>query len=709
MMPTATLAVGTMEGNGEDETDRSSKAGSAKSRSSSVPANRDRKTFSTPKPPAAGSAGAVDEDSFLEAFENVKKVTIFSGRSLEDEISKVYTVLNNSQADWKQRIEALQMVRSLLIAGAGQYDELTGCLKSLEYPFESCVKDLRSQVVRECCITIAFLSQSLRNKVDRFLEFLLSPLIALIQNSAKVMATSGIVCLKLILQNTFSPRFIPIICQQSTSKSKDIRRHICEFLDIMLHTWPTYTLEKHVALLQDSIKKGIADADPDARTFARKAYWGFADHFKDQADNLMSGLDPTYKRLLQGEMSQSSSSNSLNVLQSSSRLTGARSRQASVTGSSENLIDDHKPPTRVISSGSATLGRKPSSGIPKWSASPNKDSLGGNIPDNLMTRSTLSRQSSINNGSPRHSTPGRSNSAIDASAARRASVRQQYSQRGRMSSMARTRKDSNQLGPGGGLPTGTPDNRSGRPRSRAGGVSQSQPGSRSASPSSIKSYHTYYDNQSTPFGSSTVGRVGARKRSGIPRSTGTSREPSPSRYGTPSSRGVATRGPGRPHVRPTMTEQILRQSREAESALADALKSPRKRSTGGAFDGFDNSDESETSSLCSEKSFDYGRARPSDDITDIIANCASTHWADRKDSLIGLQSYFRDGRMLSGSELKRVTDIFTKMFMNAHTKVFALFLETLCELVSSHKADLYDWLYVLLTRLLNKLGADLLS
>jgi len=165
----------------------------------------------------------------------------------------------------------------------------------------------------------------------------------------------------------------------------------------------------------------------------------------------------------------------------------------------------------------------------------------------------------------------------------------------------------------------------------------------------------------------------------------------------------------RTHVRPTMTEQILKQSREAESALADALKSPRKRSTGGAFDGFDNSDESETSSLCSEKSFDYGRPRPSDDITDIIANCASTHWADRKDGLIGLQSFFREGRMLSGSELKRVTDIFTKMFMDAHTKVFALFLETLCELVTSHKADLYDWLYVLLTRLLNKLGADLLG
>ena len=86
-------------------------------------------------------------------------------------------------------------------------------------------------------------------------------------------------------------------------------------LDIMLHTWPTHNLEKHVNLLQDAIKKGISDADPDARTFARKAYWGFADHFKDQADSLMAGLDPSYKRLLQGEMSQSSSSNSLNILQ----------------------------------------------------------------------------------------------------------------------------------------------------------------------------------------------------------------------------------------------------------------------------------------------------------------------------------------------------------------------------------------------------------
>merc|ERR1719431_1881305 len=228
-------------------------------------------------------------------------------------------------------MEALSMVRAWIVAGAGQFDELSNCLKSLEYPFESCVKDLRSQVVRECCITVAFMSQTLSHKVDRFLEFLLPPLINLIQNSAKVMATSGIVCLRLIFNNTFSPRFIPIICGYVTSKSKEIRRHICEFLDQLLHTWPTHSLERHVAIIQEAIKKGVSDADPDARTFARKAYWGFADHFKEQADSLLSSLEPSYKKLLQGEMSNSSSSNSLNTVQQS-RVNTVRSRQSSVTG-----------------------------------------------------------------------------------------------------------------------------------------------------------------------------------------------------------------------------------------------------------------------------------------------------------------------------------------------------------------------------------------
>merc|ERR1712223_817655 len=662
MMPTA-MGTAAMDGNNtgdQDETDRLSNKSKSHSRSSSVPAGARRHTFQVPKPPSdgrssvtstsrvrrnpsmrlgssSGQAGAMDEDSFIQAFEDVKKLSIFNGRDVTQELTKIKETLTKTSTDWKVRMETCAHMRALLLAGAAQYDELFMGLKTLEVAFQNSVKDLRSQVVREACITIAYMSQMLRLKVDRFLEALMQNLINLIPNSAKIMSTSGIVTMRFIIQHTHSQRFVPIICNNINSKSRDIRRHCCEFLDQLLHTWPNGCLERHVTVLGEAIKKGIADADPDARSFARKAYWGFADHFKDQADLLLNSLDGVHRRMLQaGEMSNSSSSNSLNLTSGSlggKTLTMPGSRQSSVTSSQENLLDRK-----------STLTRK-HSGIPTFSSPPK------------------TVDASLTNGSPRHSQSpmtARSNSAIDPSAVRRANVRAQYANRNRMgvvgASLPRPgRKNS-------GTPI-TPDSArsTGRSRSRLGSMggsgAVSQPGSRSTSPSSIKSYHTYFD----PAGQTPVSKSSPRKRSD-PRSS--------------------------------------------------------------AFE--DGSDESETSSINSEKSFDYGR-RTSDyglwtdsrerlhwdptsqDIDEIIANCASTHWADRKDGLMGLQMYFRDARLLSATELRRVTEIFTRMFSDAHTKVFALFLETLTELVLSHKADLGEWLYILLTRLLNKLGADLLG
>ena len=84
------------------------------------------------------------------------------------------------------------------------------------------------------------------------------------------MSTAGTVCIRFVIGHVSTPRLIPILTIQSGSKSKEIRRSAMEFLDQLLHTWPTHTLEKHVALIQEAIRKGISDADPDARAFARK-------------------------------------------------------------------------------------------------------------------------------------------------------------------------------------------------------------------------------------------------------------------------------------------------------------------------------------------------------------------------------------------------------------------------------------------------------
>ncbi|XP_061940807.1 CLIP-associating protein 1-A isoform X11 [Apis cerana] len=584
----------------------------------------------------SAQAGAVDEETFLTTFEDVPSVNLFSAKDLEEQMKIIRDNVGDDKKDWKQRTESMKKLRAIIIAGGTNYENFLENLKNVQRPFEVACTDLRSQVVREACITLAYLSQQLKNKFASFGEAVLLTLMNLIQNSAKVVATAGAVAVRFILQNTHCSRFVPIITSCLSHKSKDIRRASCEYLNLILQIWPTQILQKHVTTLQDTIKKGIADSDSEARAFARKSYWAFKDHFPEQAEALLNSLDTAYKRSLMS-LSNSGSINSLNVVTRSASVSPRTSR----------------PVMSVTDRGTSSV---------------------------------------------------RSTSAIDLQAAQRAKARMMYANMSRQkASLPRPSKSPDTTA------VASPE-RTARTRTRMSGVSQSQPSSRSGSPSSRLSYATY-----NREGESLIARPRRLSGHGI-RSTGNSREPSPQRFGMDRSFASKIRGRSlhmsptdRPQSRPVMAQKMLQQSREAESALADALtfenidnytRTPRGKG--------DHSDDSETSSICSERSMDSFR-RPNDDIKEIIENCAHKHWGDRKEGLVGLQHFLSNGNTLTATELRKVTDIFTKMFMDSHTKVFSLFLDTLNELITTHSEDLGDWLYVLCARLLNKLGTDLLG
>lgn len=581
--------------------------------------------------------GAIDEDTFLKSFEDAPTVQIFGNRELNEHMNGIRDIISDTNKDWNKRVDALKKIRSLIIAGAVDYEDFHTQLRNLEIALQTSVKDLRSQVVREACITISYLSQTLNNKFDHTAEFLLSNIINLIQNSAKVMASSGNICVRFLIQHTQYSRFIPIITTNLiTHKSKDIRRSCCEFLEVILLQWSAHLLERHLPLILDALKKGISDADPDARVISRRAFRAFKEHFPDHAENLLQSLEPTYRKALQGELCLSSSSSSGSLAQPS-----------------------------IPSSGSSGMR------TPRTIMRPPASAHGGS--------------SSVTDSAKRGGF--RSNSAIDLQAAQRAKARAQYS------AMSRQK-----------ITSGT----------------ASLPTSRSGSPSSRLSYATYgrVEHHESPRP--------RRMSSGIPRSTAgsrdTSRETSPTRLGVlprfgSARSGSTSRPPLSPASRPVMAQRILQQSIEAESALADALTYDsldssdfgRINSARKTLRSLDNhSDDSETSSVCSERSFDSYR-RPSDDINEIISHCASTTWQERKEGLVSLQHYLNNGNVLSKSELKLITEIFTKMFMDPHTKVLSLFLDTLNELIVKHGADLNDWLYVLLQRIFNKLGTEILS
>ncbi|XP_067686709.1 CLIP-associating protein 1-like isoform X13 [Haliotis asinina] len=616
-------------------------------------------------------SGGVDEELFIKSFEDVPKVSMYSARDLQDNIKKIEAVLNDPSNDWEKRNDSMRQLRALIVNGAAEYDDFFPLLRTLEPCFMLALKDLRSQVVREACITVAYLAKSLGHKADHLYESLFPHLFNLIPNGAKVMSTSGIVCIRFIIQFSHSSRLIPIITGTFSSKSNVIRRYTCEFLNQLLHTWPTHSLEKHIAILQDCIKRGISDADSEARAFSRKGFWGFAEHFRDQADALLNTLDSSKQKMLQGELSNSSSNNSLNSDRDTLKVAAkARPRSHSTDRTDSGTLSRTASTRR---SGAARISSSRSD-----AAKPYQSPYAQTI-----IRSSSAADLSGTNGSP---TKPRSSSMLMASRLAKGSTNSLPRQKS--SSMSSKTVTS----------LVTPDRS--RSRSRIG-VSQSQPNSRSGSPSSRLGYITHSSGRVDPMAS------GRPRKSGIPRSQGTSREGSPNRHTYGRERRLSGSKVSHGSKGAVMAQRLLRPGSDVEDALFDALqRGPAKK----RFDMYDSDDNaSETSSVCSERSYNSYSGRTSEDMQEIIAQLGSGSYTERKEGLISLQHLLRMNRYLSRVELKKVTEIFTRMFHDPHSKVFSIFLDTLVELIGLHCRDLLDWLYILLTRLLNKTGADMLG
>ncbi|XP_078184140.1 CLIP-associating protein 1 isoform X35 [Callithrix jacchus] len=627
---------------------------------------------------AKEGAGAVDEEDFIKAFDDVPVVQIYSSRDLEESINKIREILSDDKHDWEQRVNALKKIRSLLLAGAAEYDNFFQHLRLLDGAFKLSAKDLRSQVVREACITLGHLSSVLGNKFDHGAEAIMPTIFNLIPNSAKIMATSGVVAVRLIIRHTHIPRLIPVITSNCTSKSVAVRRRCFEFLDLLLQEWQTHSLERHISVLAETIKKGIHDADSEARIEARKCYWGFHSHFSREAEHLYHTLESSYQKALQSHLKNSDS------------IVSLPQSDRSSSSSQESLnrpLSAKRSPTGSTTSRGSTVSTKSVS---------TTGSLQRSRSD-IDVNAAASAKSKVSSSSG--TAPFSSAAALPPGS---------YASLGRI----RTRRQSS--GSATNVASTPSDNRG---RSRAKVVSQSQPGSRSSSPGKL-------------LGSSYGGLAGgssrgppvtpsSEKRSKIPRSQGCSRETSPNRI------GLDRFGLGQPGRIPGSVNamRVLSTSTDLEAAVADALllgdSRSKKKPVRRRYEPYgmysDDDANSDASSVCSERSYGSRNGgiphylRQTEDVAEVLNHCASSNWSERKEGLLGLQNLLKSQRTLSRVELKRLCEIFTRMFADPHSKVFSMFLETLVDFIIIHKDDLQDWLFVLLTQLLKKMGADLLG
>ncbi|XP_032967508.1 CLIP-associating protein 1 isoform X21 [Rhinolophus ferrumequinum] len=706
-------------------------------------------------------AGAVDEEDFIKAFDDVPMVQIYSSRDLEESINKIREILSDDKHDWEQRVYALKKIRSLLLAGAAEYDNFFQHLRLLDAAFKLSAKDLRSQVVREACITLGHLSSVLGNKFDHGAEAIMPTIFNLIPNSAKIMSTSGVVAVRLIIRHTHIPRLIPVITSNCTSKSVAVRRRCFEFLELLLQEWQTHSLERHISVLAETIKKGIHDADSEARIEARKCYWGFHSHFSREAEHLYHNLESSYQKALQSHLKNSDSIVSLpqsdrsssSSQESLNRPLSAKRSSTGSTNSRASTVSTKSAPT----TGSLQRSRSDIDVNAAANAKSKVSSASGATPFSSAAALPPGSYASLESRHVREDVEsvGLDSDGTATKAEGRIRTRRQNS--GSATNVASIPSDN-------------------RGRSRAKVVSQSQR-SRSANPAGAGS------RSSSPgklLGSGYSGLAGgssrgppvtssSEKRSKIPRSQGCSRETSPNRIGLarssriprPSMSQGCSRDTSRESSRDTSPARgfpplasrrhsrstsalstaesvgqsdrfglgqagripgsvnamrVLSTSTDLEAAVADALKKPVRRRYEPYGMYSDDDANSDASSVCSERSYGSRNGgiphylRQTEDVAEVLNHCASSNWSERKEGLLGLQNLLKSQRTLSRVELKRLCEIFTRMFADPHSKrVFSMFLETLVDFIIIHKDDLQDWLFVLLTQLLKKMGADLLG
>ncbi|KAM6176689.1 CLIP-associating protein 2 isoform 18-T18 [Erethizon dorsatum] len=725
-------------------------------KTSGNPVNSARKPGSAGGPKVGGAskeggAGAVDEDDFIKAFTDVPSIQIYSSRELEETLNKIREILSDDKHDWDQRANALKKIRSLLVAGAAQYDCFFQHLRLLDGALKLSAKDLRSQVVREACITVAHLSTVLGNKFDHGAEAIVPTLFNLVPNSAKVMATSGCAAIRFIIRHTHVPRLIPLITSNCTSKSVPVRRRSFEFLDLLLQEWQTHSLERHAAVLVETIKKGIHDADAEARVEARKTYMGLRNHFPGEAETLYNSLEPSYQKSLQTYLK---SSGSVASLPQSDRSSSSSQESLNRPFSSKWSTANPSAVAGRVSAGSSKASSLPGS-LQRSRSDIDVNAAAGAKAHHAAGQSVRSGRlgaGALNPGS--YASLEDTSDKMDGAASEDGRVRAKLS--APLTGMGNAKTDS-------------------RGRSRTKMVSQSQPGSRSGSPGRVLTT-TALSTVSSGVQRVLVNSASAQKRSKIPRSQGCSREASPSRLSVARSSRIprpsvsqgcsreASRESSRDtspvrsfqplasrhHSRSTgalyapdvygasgpgygisqssrlsssvSAMRVLNTGSDVEEAVADALllgdirtkkKPARRRYDYGVHS--DDDANSDASSACSERSYSSRNGsiptymRQTEDVAEVLNRCASSNWSERKEGLLGLQNLLKNQRTLSRVELKRLCEIFTRMFADPHGKVFSMFLETLVDFIQVHKDDLQDWLFVLLTQLLKKMGADLLG
>ncbi|XP_063674498.1 CLIP-associating protein 1-A-like isoform X20 [Bolinopsis microptera] len=577
-------------------------------------------------------SGLLTEENLDEYIKDYNTVNISSPKELADFCNACADIMENSD-DWEKRIVALRDLRGVMFCGVDHFKGFKLTITGMSRAIEKTVKDLRSQVVREACVTVSAMSTELGNDFGSCGEKLLTALFSQLLVNVKIMNLSAHVCLRRVIACTQYPKMLPIICEQMKSKSPMCRKRAAEYIELIFQLWELNIITKNLSILEGTIKSGINDADSDTRIFSRRTFWLYNEFFPKNAENMMKTFDTSKKKMLQETKMGKSAAPGAGATNTLKRTKKNLAPGSSATLPKKPTMSKSTPDLSQLGKPS-TLPRQPKTPARVQGVTDSKTPVGSKTPGGSTFKRHSGQYSSYR--APRSTT---------------ASPANEKTRQGVVKSKSTVLSPSLSRDPA----TGVKKSKSGVMRSKIGpvGGSLTQPRQTNnraspgrASPASTSSSRT--------AAQQTAPRTPSIRKSA---SANLNQDSLASAFG----RGTI----------PRMTSQDSIAS-STDSSSHDVIRYRRRR----------------LSSAGSNQSSVKSRM---EDIQEIVRASESSSWKIREEGVHKLKVRINEERGFNTRERRMVLHLFEQMLNDNHAKILGTTLDVLDEFLALYRTNLTDW------------------
>lgn len=217
-------------------------------------------------------------------IETVDPSYINTTRELEDMFRDMHAFFegNENEHNWKQREQSMNRLRRLLAGNAATdfWEPFLSGLRGLLDGIIKAVKSLRTSLSKEGCNLVQDIAITYGPGMDPMVELLMQTFVQLAAATKKIASQSANVCVDTMVGRvTCTKRLMEHIAAACADKNVQPRTYATAWLKTVLQKEAHHKSHiEHIGgleLIEKSIKKGLADANPGVREKMRGTFWVF--------------------------------------------------------------------------------------------------------------------------------------------------------------------------------------------------------------------------------------------------------------------------------------------------------------------------------------------------------------------------------------------------------------------------------------------------